>query len=169
MWSCRCFPWLLMRGILTAWLLFLMGWMLRVVTKVVLGFFLFLFFSPSQSEYLHLFESIPLPGKILVPTVHIYLGKIQDRGQIWEGAVECWIPGGSAVRWEPQLGSLCSDCISVYAEWIETSRRSAGTPWQLAPGWLALFSLMCSRASSMFLTPWMGVWAVGPLAAFSFF
>lgn len=38
------------------------------------GLFFFFFFSPSQSEYLHLFESIPLPGKILVPTVHAYLG-----------------------------------------------------------------------------------------------
>lgn len=48
--------------------------MLRVVAEVVLvGFFLF--FSPSQSEYLHLFESVPLADKILVPTVHVYLGK----------------------------------------------------------------------------------------------
>lgn len=39
------------------------------------GFGGFGFFSPFHSEYLHLFESIPLPGKILVPTVHAYLGK----------------------------------------------------------------------------------------------
>ncbi|NXO22255.1 PXDC1 protein, partial [Cisticola juncidis] len=48
----------------------------EVVAEVVcFVFFFFFFFSPSQSEFLNLLESIPLPDKILVPTVHAYLGK----------------------------------------------------------------------------------------------
>lgn len=134
------------------------------------GFGGFFYFSPPPSLNIFICLKVSLLLiKYLFWQCMLIWERVWDQGQIWEGAVECWIPGGSAMRWEPQLGNLCSDSISVYAEWIKTSRRTGGTPWQLAPGWLALFSLMCSRASSLFLTLWMGVWAVGPLAAFSFF
>lgn len=170
MWSCRCFPWLLMREILTAWLVFLIGWMLRVVIEVVC-FFSFFFFSPSQSEYLHLFESISLPGKILVPTVHAYLGKAPRSRADLRGCSRvlnpCWVgdevgaTAGQSLLWLYQCSCrLDQDQQEKWRHPMAASTRVAGSVFS---------DVGCSSASSMFLASWMGVWAVGPLAAFSFF
>lgn len=102
----------------------------------------FFFFSPSQSEYLHLFESIPLPGKIVVPTVHAYLGNGPRSRADWRGSSwklnPWWIGSEVGATAGQSLLWLCQ-CLCRMDQ--DQQEKWSSTPWQLAPGWLALFTL----------------------------
>lgn len=130
-WSCRCFPWLLMRENPNC----LAGFPHRMNAQCcwwVVFFFTFFFFSLFSPGLNILICHIPLPGKILVSTVNAYLGKGPRSRADWRESSWMLNPG-----WVSDEGFACEVgaavgqsllCLSIYADWSKTSRRSGGTP-----------------------------------------
>lgn len=129
--------------------------------------FFFFFFSTSQSEYLHLFESIPLPSKILVLRVNAYLGKglrlrADLRGSSW--MLNPWWIGNEV--FVCKVGATAGQSLLWLYQCLCRVDQDQQEKWRhpMVAGTRVTGSVSSDvGSSSVFLKSWIGVWAVGPL------